>query len=81
MKATDAFLLLDAAGLTVRAQGGRLVVEPTTLLRHELRTLAWDHRAALLALARDAEDRAALVVKTARRHASEVQRLHPEDRS
>ena len=79
MTAAEVFIRLDRAGLSVRAQGARLVVEPATLLTAELRALAWQHKAELLALARDAEDRATLVVDTARRKAREVQRLHPAD--
>lgn len=67
MNASEAFLALDRAGLSVRADGARLCIEPATLLRHEMRALARDHRAELLTLARDSEDRAAVAVERARR--------------
>lgn len=77
MTAAEVFLRLDRAGLSVSAHGSRLVLKPDTLLTTELRTLARDHSAGLLTLARDAEDRAALVVETARRTAGEIRRPHP----
>ncbi|PNG46385.1 MULTISPECIES: hypothetical protein [unclassified Variovorax] len=80
MTAAEAFLFLDREGLTVCIEQGRLVVWPATLARPDLCALARQHHAELLALARDAEERAALVVETARRKAREVQRLRPEAR-
>jgi len=73
MKAANAFLKLDAAGLSLCTQGSRLVVEPAALLTAELRALTEKHRRDLLALTREAEERAAVVVAGARwgRH------LHP----
>lgn len=77
MTAAEVFLFLDREGLSVCVEQGRLVVWPATLASAELCALARQHHAELLALARDAEDRAALVVQTARRMAGEVRRPHP----
>lgn len=79
MKAADVFLMLDRAGLSVSVQGARLVVQPATLLTNDLRRLAWDYKAGLMALARDAEERAALAVANARLAAGEVRRVQPAD--
>lgn len=69
MTVAEAFLFLDREGLTVCIEQGRLVVWPATLARTDLCELARHHHGELLALARDAEDRAALIVETARRKA------------
>lgn len=65
MMGLEAFLILDGAGLSIKANGDRLGLAPATLVTVELDALATKHKHELLALARDAEQHANHVVLAA----------------
>lgn len=58
----DAMGTLIAAGLTICADGGRLIVTPASALTDPLRNLIRGHKAELLALAAESEALASQVI-------------------